>query len=390
MCKKFFQTFYDLVNNHFDLRRHLNRKRQFTIGFLESGSNLDELKDVKKCIASLVHDPEKIKPVWALFEHILEKEKIGKVISRKTVSNINEKISKELRLTDRDITDMLLFLHRVGTLLYFDENQLKETIILDIQWFAQAFKCIVDYDVDVQKNDDKRERFLHTGEIDDDELNRIWMEKDSVYLSYKTEILSYMEQLGLLAACKTGKKSFYYIPSMNKRRFKDDGETMTKSSILCFQFDKHGQLPVYLFYSIVLKCLKIPEWSILQANGENCIYDNVACFSYCHLIVVMCLCKFQIQVQLRLPAEREIVQELREKVQNLVEEKIKECKKYVFQIGYKCENGIFNNEDEDSFVALEKFSVAEPVCDDCPFSKKHYLGKEICWVCLGFANFSLF
>lgn len=156
----------------------MNRKRQFTIGFPESGSNLDELKDIKKCIASLIHDPEKIKPVWALFEHILEKEKIGKVISRKTVSNINEKISKEFRLTDRDITDMLLFLHRVGTLLYFDENQLKETIILDIQWFAQAFKCIVAYDVDVRKNDEKRERFLHTGEIDDDELNRIWMEKE--------------------------------------------------------------------------------------------------------------------------------------------------------------------------------------------------------------------
>lgn len=336
-----------------------------------------------------MHDPEKIKPVWAMFEHILEKEKIKKVLSRETVSNINEKISKEFRMTDRDITDMLLFLHRVGTLLYFDENQLKKTIILDIQWFAQAFKCIVAYDVDVRKNDYKRELFLHTGEIDDDELNRIWREKDRVYLSYKTEILTYMEQLGLLAEYKTGKKSFYYIPSMNKRRFKDDEETMTKSSILCFQFDQNGQLPVYLFYSIVIKCFKIPEWSIVQAKGENCIFDKVACFSYRHLIVVMCLCKFQIQVQLRVPAGREIGQELREKVQNLVEEKIKECKKYVFQIGYKCENGIFNKEDEDSFVALEKFSVAEPVCNDCPFSKKHYLGKDICWVCLEFANFSL-
>lgn len=124
-----------------------------------------------------MHDPEKIKPVWAMFEHILEKEKKRKVISWKTVSNINEKISKEFKMTDCDITDMLLFLHRVGTLLYFDEDQLKETIILDIQWFAQAFKYIVAYDVDVRKNDDKRERFLHTGELDDDELNRYGVKK---------------------------------------------------------------------------------------------------------------------------------------------------------------------------------------------------------------------
>lgn len=336
-----------------------------------------------------MHDPEKIKPVWAMFEHILENEKKCKVISRKSVSNINETFSKEFRLADSDITDMLLFLHRVGTLLYFDENQLRDTIILDMQWFAQAFKCIVAYDVGEQNNDPKGVEFLKRGEIDDDELEIIWGKKDALYLAKKKEILLYMEQLGLLAACKTEKNLFYYIPSMNKREFKDDGKHVKKSSILCFQFEKHGQLPVYLFDSIVIKCLKIPEWSILQEKGDNCIYDKVACFSYRHLIVVMCLCKFQIQVQLRALAKREIAQGLREEVQNLVEEKIKECKKYVFQIGYKCENGIFNNEDEDSFVAVEKFSAENAMCPVCPFSEKHFLGKEICWVRLGFANFSL-
>lgn len=334
-----------------------------------------------------MHDPEKIKPVWAMFEHILEKEKKRKVISWKTVSNINEKISKEFKMTDCDITDMLLFLHRVGTLLYFDEDQLKETIILDIQWFTQAFKYIVAYDVDVRKNDDKRERFLHTGELDDDELNRIWGEKDKGYLAHKTEIISYMEQLGLLAACQMGDKLIYYIPSMNRRRFVDTEEMKTKSSILCFQFDKRGQLPAFLFYGIVIKCTKIPGWSILREKGENCIYDKVACFSFRHLIVVMCLCKFQIQVQLRVPMTRGIDQELLEKVHNLVKEKIEECKKHTFDIGYKCENGIFNDEKEDSFVAFEEFSVAEPICHNCLFSKKHYLGKEICWVCQEIVNF---
>lgn len=57
-----------------------------------------------------------------MFEYILEKEKIGKVILWKIVLNINEKISKEFRLIDCDIIDMLFFLYRVGILLYFDEN----------------------------------------------------------------------------------------------------------------------------------------------------------------------------------------------------------------------------------------------------------------------------
>lgn len=79
-----------------------------------------------------MYDFEKIKFVWVLFEYILEKEKIGKVILWKIVLNINEKISKEFRLIDCDIIDMLFFLYRVGILLYFDENLLKEIIFLDI------------------------------------------------------------------------------------------------------------------------------------------------------------------------------------------------------------------------------------------------------------------
>lgn len=230
--------------------------------------------------------------------------------------------------------------------------------------------------MDVRKNDKNRERFLHTGEISDHELKSIWGKKDKGYLDYKTEIISYMEQLGLLAACKTEDKSFFYIPSMNRRRFEDTDE-MGKSSILCFQFDEDGQLPTFLFYGIVIKCTKIPGWSILQEKGENCIYDKVACFSFRNLIVVMCLCKFQIQVQLRNPTKREIDKELLEKVQNLVKEKIEECKKYKFDIGYQCEKGKFNDENEDSFIAFEEFSVAENLCPNCQFSKKHPLGKDI-------------
>lgn len=322
-----------------------------------------------------------------MFEHILENEKENKVISRKSVSNINETFSKEFRLTDSDITDMLLFLHRVGTLLYFDENRLRDTIILDIQWFAQAFKCIVFYDVGVQKNDPKVAEFLETGEIDDDVLETIWENKDALYIAKKKEILLYMEQLGLLATCKTEKNSFYYIPSMNKREFKDDGKHINKSSTLCFQFQKHGQLPVYLFDIIVIKCLKIPGWSILQEKKTNCIYDKVACFSYRCRIVVMCLCKFQIQVQLRALADQEIAQGLLEEVQNLVKDKIEECKKYKFDIGYLCEKGKFNDEEKDFFIAFEEFSVAENVCPKCPLSKKHPLGKDICWVILDFVYF---
>lgn len=92
-------------------------------------------------------------------------------------------------------------------------------------------------------------------------------------------------------------------------------------------------------------------------------------------------------MQLRVPTTRGIDQELLEKVHNLVKEKIEECNNYKFDVGFKCENGVFNDKKEDSFVALEEFSVEESMCPICPVSKKHYLGKEMCWVCQEFVNF---
>lgn len=117
------------------------------------------------------------------------------------MSNYNKRLSKEFRMNDSEITEMLLFLHRVGNLLYFDECSLKEIIILDIQWLVDAFKCIVTYKVKIATTDIQRSHFQNTGEIEDQELREIWEnqgEKGKTYLSHKAEILSCMEQLGVL------------------------------------------------------------------------------------------------------------------------------------------------------------------------------------------------
>lgn len=172
---------------------------------------------------------------------------------------------------------MLLFFHRVGTLLYFEENDLKETIILDIQWFSDTFKCIIAYHVDLKNTDIECVRFQTTGELEDSVLEELWrMEKNKEYTKHKDIILAYMEQLGLLAICNTECpktkeiRNWYYIPSMNKRKFKINDRKLSRSSILCFQFDEKRQLPIFVFYGVIVKCMKIPGWSIFKQNGQNC------------------------------------------------------------------------------------------------------------------------
>lgn len=56
-------------------------------------------------------------------------------------------------MNEIEIFEMLLFFYRVGMLLYFEENNLKEIIIFDIQWFFDVFKFIIVYYVDIKKFD---------------------------------------------------------------------------------------------------------------------------------------------------------------------------------------------------------------------------------------------
>lgn len=225
--EKFFREFHALFKDHPDIPRHLSKARNFAIGFPEKGSKLADLKEIKSCIANIVNlrgYSDQIQPVWALFEQIMQEEKRRSIIPRKILSDYNKELI-EYRLNDENITQMLLFLHRVGKILYFDEGILKETIILDVRWFVNAFKIIIEYHENIASADHNSSRFKTTGEITDQELIAIWESNDEgqTYISHKKEVLSYMEHFGLVAICdaQKGTLPFYYFPSMNKRKFKN-------------------------------------------------------------------------------------------------------------------------------------------------------------------------
>lgn len=398
--RKFFQDFFDLFEENFPyLRIHLHHDRTFAIGFPRKGSKLENLTDIKKCIAKLVQDSkyfeEKMRPVWAIFERILQRKKVKRIMSRKKLAKINSDLEEELRMNEEEITKMLCFFHRVGTLLYFDEKGLNETIILDIQWFVNAFKSLIKFHVNIKGTDYTHERIKRTGVIQDEELTEIWKSKaNDRHIKYKQSILAYMERLGLLAMkyentsdVNDESKPWYYIPSLNKRKFEntDIGKGGSKSSILCFQFDETKELPLFLFYGIVLKCMQIPKWYIHQEKEEPCLYENVACFLFLNHIVIVCLCKYQIQVQVWVPANGKYDANLREKVQKSIEGKIQEYNGYTYKIGYKCQNGLLNVEEDNSFIAKEEFPDSK-LCDRCTIGKMHYVDNEICWVGEGYIH----
>lgn len=231
-------------------------------------------------------------------------------MSREILSDFNGSLDIEFRLSETEITETLKFLHRVGSLLYFDEDELRHIVILDVQWFVNAFKCVIADSMDVEKvNNKEQTKFHQTGELDDEKFVAIWKKpqnEQNGYEEHKKEIITYMEHLGLLAICNKKDISltkansvWYYFPSMNKRKFGKDLEKLAEyktSSILCFQFDEEGQFPLFVFYELVSKCNKMTGWSISEEGDTRSIYENVACFTFKSHYVVICICKFQIQV----------------------------------------------------------------------------------------------
>lgn len=336
-----------------------------------------------------MQDPEysedRGKPKWALFELIMQRKKTQgiNILYRKELSKFNKELNEDLRMDENDITQMLLFFHRVGNILYFDKDNVTEIIILDIGWFVNAFHCL-------EKNTDKKYKYFQkSGELKDDELVAVWEkeEKGNEYLRYKESIISYMEHLGLLAKCHKNSAGFegetrlYYVPSMNKRRFNKTDGGKTKSSILCFQFHRNGQLPFYLFPCVVVKCMEIAKWSISKENEQYCLYENAACFSFQRYTIVVCLCMFQFQVQVWLSGDEGCIEsdDLRE-IKQSVNEKLKQFEKCTYDIGYKCQKGALNSKNDRSFIAEEEFFETKPICNKCEDGFEHDVDKRICWV----------
>ena len=196
-----------------------------------------------------------------------------------------------------------------------------------------------------------------------------------------------MDHFGMLVVCNSNNSIWYYFPSLNRKTFNKEQDipmSFKPSSILCFQFDGKGQLPIFLFYALVSKCNKIEGWDILVEDKKKCIYEKTACFSYRDLIVIVCICKFQIQVQVFFPPDydNERIGPILVEIQTTMEWNIRQFKQYTYEIGYKCQNGELLCEKDNSFIALDDFPTDRLLCSRCVVSKKHIVENAICWVIL--------
>lgn len=352
---------------------------------------MQKLSGLKRQIVDVVTEQttwkRTVKPVTAILERILQEKKMLRIIKMKDFSNLNKCLDPEFRLDDSEIITLLKHLHQAGTLLYFEETDI---IVLDVQWLVDAFKSILAYNVGIEKGHDiEPHHFKVTGELNDEQLDAIWNRQENDkkdFKIHKNVLTSYMEKLGLLV-CISEPPTWYYFPSMNKRKFVEgEFKGLKHSSILTFRFKREKQRPFFIFYKLVIRCMKLFSWKIQIEKQSRLLYDDVACLSFKGHVILLCVHNFQIQVQVLFPSkdiETNVLKEIKSMLESIMEEFRNQ--NYEFEIGYKCQNGTFRDQELNFIPETELTNgVNDHLCTFCT-NKRHFVGKEICWVSSIFA-----
>ncbi|XP_062621390.1 uncharacterized protein LOC134282979 [Saccostrea cucullata] len=391
-------TFYNKILDRLQFNKHLkkllDRKRCFVLGFHEDGTPFnDTLSDLEKCIIEIAREEkwkENIPTDWALCEVVFRelKKRGSKMIS---IEELSKKCYSENEVKSAKMGDVLKFYHDIGVILYFNEGALSDTVILDIQWFIDSFKNIItdpNHVRDVAENRREWLDFYTSGHILDTLLTNIWKLRNFASdfwnrYQYKEHLLQYMERLGLIAVGTVA----HYIPCMNKRTFGSAEENYFhsleyKTPVLVFRFEF---LPYFFYFRLIVSCLTRTnrEWRVLQDNGR-CLYKNVACFAYKQHAVALAVNPSSIQLQVFQPTNtlvtKQVVLEVRNIITDLLNDLLRNFHKKIdmYTVGFQCSKQEVFHEFDDCFVEEEELlKKGTMLCPKHELNHSHILHESV-------------
>ncbi|XP_062614932.1 uncharacterized protein LOC134276676 [Saccostrea cucullata] len=373
--------------------------REYAVGLKELNDNTKAMLDsMKNSIVELFTDDNTTKielpSSWALMEQLLY-EGAWKVLSLSEIWKLNASLPDEYQIkSDEEMSEFLKCFHNNGLLLNFEEAELREHVILDIQWLANAFSKVIADENHINKDCKRKlvkewKSFNKTGALKDKVIDALWKEEPS-YSKHKSEILPYMEKLQMLVpldafeAVSEGGMS-WYVPCMNKKQFKADffEDKWECSSILCYRFNSFA---MFVFYRLVAYCISSLRWSVAKDEdneGSPCLYQTAAVFDHNEHTVVVGICNDDIQLQVLrikpLTIDKEVSNEIGDSIDKAIE-KLTETfiGTKIFLKGYKCQNVVCNEKDISFTLAseLSKIKAKEIQCK-CQLREKHVINVQM-------------
>ncbi|XP_062599445.1 uncharacterized protein LOC134260939 [Saccostrea cucullata] len=426
---KFLEALQSKIPRGSHLLQYIQRKSCFFIKFSLRRDNcsvftrfyLEPLDNLKEHIIEIISEENwevKIPREWALLDIKFNQRRAKwKILREQDIEMKTQKDSPQdntKRQTSKK--NMLRYFHDAGKVLYFNEEGLEDSVIIDIQWFVDAFKNIITDKLNLDGIFATRsdwEEYYHTGYLKDCVLEAIWKHKDEqldkqltkhesledsdfpddeiffdvkdqslrqtsegnqpnqYFQQHRKSLLNVMDRLGLIA---TGSES-HYIPCMNRKEFDEETqrklfEIKNKSSILVFQFNF---LPYFFFFRLVVACMHQDRWIVRKNQNLPCLYRNAALFSFHdhHIAIAVTVTSIQLQVYQPISSQSLDLQKTKE-IQSSVEEMLYKIsatfdRKIDFEKGFSCKN---ENEQsigmdiEEHFIPEKEIILGEEVV--CP------------------------
>ncbi|XP_062592009.1 uncharacterized protein LOC134253502 [Saccostrea cucullata] len=355
--KMFYEELENCLSDEQSLKYLISRRRYFTVECPPKNLSTEQqytIECLRQCIVETVERMpqwgEIIPLKWANLEKVLieMKKNRRKVIS---VQQIKELEDVDLP-SDKDLDDGLRFLHEIGQIVYFADEKMKNVIIVDVQWFVDAFKYIITDENHLARKVSKN-TLINTGRITESELSEIW---EYTSIQHKDDILPYMDKLGLMTEIPDDPSGpTYYIPSMNRTELTDDCRDAInkgqKTSIMVFHFKTY--LPHFFFFRLVVNCFR--EWRALDMKFfcKNAAFYTVEDASHYIAIAVN---KTSIQLQVftahkDMNLQSECVIQIRDTVESLINEITQTFHKHIeYELGFSCTDINITDEDDEYFL----------------------------------------
>lgn len=361
-----------------ELLAHVDKSRLFPV---QKNSN-ENMEDLKKCIASTMksqsHWGESVPISWTKLESVLKRlREYSKIY---LFSNLLRDVQNADDIgikTDEELITALTFFHETGVILF--RSQITY-VILDVQWFVDAFKCIIldeeHIDIKNKNNLTEFEELNEHGLLSSILLTKLW-ENDN-FFQHKESLIYHMKQLDMLAEIS---EEMWYVPCMNKQQYsREILENCNVSTTLCFLFEF---LPFVIHHRLVVACindLKMKPWKIAE---RMCIFHTVTilcCKDQIHRVLIgICNNKehahreypYSIEIQINVTKPRKIdtriTSKLKESIGHILINLTQAFPFYKrpFPVGYRCQIKPFRGNPEGHIIKEEDMSKPDFECSNC-------------------------
>ena len=321
---------------------------------------------------------EKVPISWTKLESVLKTLKEGsKVFPFSNLLGIVLKTNDLEINSEENLINALTFFNETGVILF--RTDIKYMIILDVQWFVDAFKCIILDEVHVKEkgNLEDFDDLNESGLLSNNLLKKMW-QNDNNFYQYKESLLNHMKRLDMLAELS---EEMWYVPCMNKQKFDSSIlDNCNVSSRLCFLFEF---LPFIIYHRLVATCINNMKMEPLKRSERMCIFHTVTiltCEDNTHrVLIAICDNKerthrdfpYSIEIQINVTKPRKIDTRFTSKLKKNISDKLTvltrgiSSSEFYAHVGYRCRLEIFGKSVESHIIKEEEMSAEEYDCHKC-------------------------